>query len=41
MYYIKADIGQKDGKIFGIASSAVEDRQGEVVSVDGWYQGRR
>lgn len=36
MYYIKADIGQKDGKIFGIASSAVEDRQGEVVSVDGW-----
>lgn len=36
MYYIKADIGQKEGKIYGIASSAVEDRQGEIVSVDGW-----
>lgn len=36
MYYTKADIQQKDGKIYGIASSAVEDRQGEVVAVDGW-----
>lgn len=36
MYYTKAEIQEKDGKILGIASSAVEDRQGEVVSVDGW-----
>lgn len=36
MYYTKAEIQQKDGKIYGIASSAVEDRQGEIVSVDGW-----
>lgn len=36
MYYTKAEIQQKDGKIVGIASSSVEDRQGEVVAVDGW-----
>lgn len=36
MYYVKADLIKKEGKIQGIASSAVEDRQGEVVSVDGW-----
>lgn len=36
MYYTKADIQEKDGKILGIASTAVQDRQGEVVEVDGW-----
>lgn len=36
MYHIKAEIQQKEGKILGIASSAVEDRQGEIVNVDGW-----
>lgn len=36
MYYTKAEIKEKDGKIVGIASSSVEDRQGEVVAVDGW-----
>lgn len=36
MYYTKADIQEKDGKIIGVASSSVEDRQGEVVAVDGW-----
>lgn len=36
MYYTKAEIQEKDGKIIGIASSSVEDRQGEVVDVDGW-----
>lgn len=36
MYYTKAEIKQQDGKILGVASTAVQDRQGEVVSVDGW-----
>lgn len=36
MLYTKADISQKDGKIVGIASSSVLDRQGEIVNVDGW-----
>lgn len=34
--YTKADITEKDGKILGIASTSVMDRQNEVVSVDGW-----
>lgn len=36
MYYTKADIQQKDGKIYGVASSSVVDRQNEVVDVEGW-----
>lgn len=36
MYYTKADIQEKDGKILGVASTSVEDRQGEVVDVEGW-----
>lgn len=36
MLYTKAEIQQKDGKITGIASSSVQDRQGEVVDVEGW-----
>lgn len=34
--YTKAEIKEKDGEIVGIASTAVEDRHGEVVEVDGW-----
>lgn len=36
MLYTQADIKAKDGKIEGIASTSVMDRQNEVVSVDGW-----
>ena len=36
MLYTQADIKAKDGKIEGIASTSVMDRQNEIVSVDGW-----
>lgn len=36
MYYTKADIEQKDGKIIGIASTSTVDRHGEIVNADGW-----
>lgn len=34
--YVKAEVKNKDGKIEGIASTSVLDRQNESVNVDGW-----
>jgi len=34
--YTKAYIEEKDGDVTAIASTSVEDRQGEIVQVDGW-----
>lgn len=37
MYYTKAQIKEQDNDIFtAVASTATEDRQGEVVAVEGW-----
>ncbi len=33
---VKAQVENKDGRMFAIASTAVEDRHGEVVQVEGW-----
>lgn len=34
--FTKASVEKKDGGFVAVASTAVEDRHGEVVSVDGW-----
>lgn len=36
MYEVKAELQQKGEKMVAVASSAVVDRQGEIVSVEGW-----
>lgn len=36
MLFTKAEIENKDGKITGIASTSVIDRQNESISVEGW-----
>ena len=34
--HVKATIEKADGKFVAVASTASEDRHGEVVSVEGW-----
>lgn len=34
--YLKAEIEEKDGSLIAVASTSVEDRHGETVSVEGW-----
>lgn len=34
--HVKATVEKSDGKLIAVASTASEDRHGEVVSVDGW-----
>ena len=36
MYEVKADLERKGEKLVAVASTAVVDRQGEIVSVEGW-----